>query len=138
MPNPRGNNVQHRRHTAACRAPSGAEEEAILAGLGFQIILAAVLSAAVRFLFPSVAVQLKILGDIFLLLIKTAVAPLVFLCVAVGIVSAGAFKRIGKVGLVAMLYFEVLSSFALAVGLLGGNLLGVGHGIRWLRVLPLS
>ncbi len=98
-------------------------------GLGFQIILAMVLGAAVGFLFPSVAVQLKILGDIFLRLIKTAVAPLVFLCVAIGIVSAGDFKRIGKVGLVAMLYFEVVSGLALAVGLLAGNLLGVGNGM---------
>jgi aerobic C4-dicarboxylate transport protein len=97
--------------------------------MGFQIIVAMVLGAAVGFAFPDVAVQLKILGDIFLRLIKTAVAPLVFLCVAVGIVSAGDFKRVGKVGLVAMLYFEVLSSIALAFGLLGGNLLGVGQGM---------
>ncbi len=99
-------------------------------GLGFQVVAAMVLGVAVGFLFPSFAVQLKILGDIFLRLIKTAVAPLVFLCVAVGIVSAGDFKRIGKVGLVAMLYFEVVSSLALAMGLVAGNLLGVGHGMR--------
>jgi len=99
-------------------------------GLGFQVVIAMVLGAAVGFLFPSFAVQLKILGDIFLRLIKTAVAPLVFLSVAVGIVSAGDFKRVGKVGLVAMLYFEVVSSLALAIGLLAGNLLGVGHGMR--------
>ena len=99
-------------------------------GLGFQIILAMVLGVLAGLLFPSFAVQLKILGDIFLRLIKTAVAPLVFLCVAAGIVSAGDFKRIGKVGLVAMLYFEIVSSIALAAGLLAGNLLGVGHGMR--------
>ncbi|HWL84108.1 MAG TPA: cation:dicarboxylase symporter family transporter [Roseomonas sp.] len=105
-------------------------------GLGFQIILAMVLGVAVGFLFPSVAVQLKILGDIFLRLIKTAVAPLVFLCVAAGIVSAGDFKRIGKVGLVAMLYFEVVSTLALAFGLLAGNLLGVGKGMAAATAAP--
>ncbi|APT60398.1 sodium:dicarboxylate symporter (plasmid) [Roseomonas gilardii] len=109
--------------------PTAAARKPIWQGLGFQIILAMVLGVAVGFLFPSVAVQLKILGDIFLRLIKTAVAPLVFLCVAVGIVSAGDFKRIGKVGLVAMLYFEIVSTLALAFGLLAGNLLGVGHGM---------
>ena len=83
----------------------------------------------IGFLFPGFAVQLKILGDIFLRLIKTAVAPLVFLCVAIGVVSAGDFKRVGKVGLVAMLYFEIVSSIALAFGLLAGNLLGVGQGM---------
>jgi aerobic C4-dicarboxylate transport protein len=97
--------------------------------LGFQIIVAMVLGAAVGFIFPSFAVDLKILGDIFLRLIKTAVAPLVFLCVAIGIVSAGDFKRVGKVGLVAMLYFEIVSSIALAVGLIAANLLGVGNGM---------
>ena len=53
--------------------------------LGFQIIVAMVLGAAVGFLFPSFAAQLKILGDIFLRLIKTAVAPLVFLFLFVSV-----------------------------------------------------
>jgi aerobic C4-dicarboxylate transport protein len=97
--------------------------------MGFQIIVAMVLGAAVGFLFPDGAVQLKILGDIFLRLIKTAVAPLVFLCVAIGVVSAGDIKRVGKVGLVAMLYFEFVSSIALAVGLIAANLLAVGSGM---------
>src|SRR5215212_1608590 len=104
-------------------------KKALWKNLGFQIVVAMVLGAAVGFLFPSFASQLKILGDIFLRLIKTAVAPLVFLCVAIGIVSAGDFKRVGKVGLVAMLYFEIVSTIALAFGLLAGNLLGVGKGI---------
>ncbi|MFN5668913.1 cation:dicarboxylate symporter family transporter, partial [Bradyrhizobium sp.] len=51
------------------------------------------------------------------------------LCVAAGIVSAGDFKRVGKVGLVAMIYFEIVSTIALAFGLVAGNLLGVGKGI---------
>jgi aerobic C4-dicarboxylate transport protein len=114
---------------AATPPPTAHKKKPLWRGLGFQIIMAMVLGAAVGFVFPSVAVELKIFGDIFLRLIKTAVAPLVFLCVAIGIVSAGDFKRIGKVGLVAMLYFEILSSIALAVGLLAANLLGVGNGM---------
>jgi len=110
-------------------APPPKAKKSLWTNLGFQIIVAMVLGAAVGFLFPAFATQLKILGDIFLRLIKTAVAPLVFLCVAVGIVSAGDFKRVGKVGLVAMLYFEIVSTIALAFGLLAGNLLGVGKGI---------
>ncbi|MCJ2013674.1 cation:dicarboxylate symporter family transporter [Methylobacterium sp. J-076] len=97
--------------------------------LGLQIVLAMVLGAATGFLVPEVAVPLKVLGDIFLRLIKTAVAPLVFLCVVVGVVSAGDFKRVGKVGLIAMLYFEIVSTIALGIGLLAGNLLGVGKGM---------
>jgi aerobic C4-dicarboxylate transport protein len=98
-------------------------------GLGFQIIIATALGIAVGILFPPVAVEFKILGDIFLRLIKTAVVPLVFLCIANGIVSAGDLKPVGKVGLVAMQYFEVASTLALGVGMLGGSILGVGRGM---------
>ncbi len=104
-------------------------KKSLWTNLGFQIVVAMVLGAATGFLVPEVAVPLKILGDIFLRLIKTAVAPLVFLCVVVGVTSAGDFKRVGKVGLIAMLYFEIVSTLALGVGLLAGNLLGVGQGM---------
>ncbi|SFL44822.1 cation:dicarboxylate symporter family transporter [Methylobacterium pseudosasicola] len=110
-------------------APAKSKRKSIWTNLGFQIVVAMVLGAATGFLLPEVAVPLKILGDIFLRLIKTAVAPLVFLCVVVGVVSAGDFKRVGKVGLIAMFYFEIVSTIALGVGLLAGNLLGVGKGM---------
>lgn len=97
-------------------------------GLGAQILLAMVLGIAVGLLAPSVAIQCKILGDIFLRLIRTAIAPLVFLCVAAGIVSAGDFRRVGKLGLVALVYFELVSTLALGTGLVAGHLLGVGRG----------
>ncbi len=97
-------------------------------GLGAQILLAMVLGIAVGLLAPSVALQCKILGDIFLRLIRTAIAPLVFLCVAAGIVAAGDFRRVGKLGLVALVYFEVVSTLALGFGLVAGHVLGVGRG----------
>ena len=96
--------------------------------LGAQILLAMVLGIAVGLLAPSVALQCKILGDIFLRLIRTAIAPLVFLCVAAGIVSAGDFRRVGKLGLVALVYFELVSTLALGFGLVAGHVLGVGRG----------
>ncbi len=97
-------------------------------GLGAQILLAMVLGIALGLLAPSLAIPCKILGDIFLRLIRTAIAPLVFLCVAVGIVSAGDFRRVGKLGLVALVYFELVSSAALGFGLIAGHVLGVGRG----------
>lgn len=97
-------------------------------GLGAQILLGTVLGIAVGLLAPSVAIQCKILGDLFLRLIRTAIAPLVFLSVAAGIVSAGDFRRVGKLGLVALLYFEFVSTLALGFGLVAGHVLGVGHG----------
>ncbi len=97
-------------------------------GLGAQILLAMVLGIALGILAPSVAIQCKILGDIFLRLIRTAIAPLVFLCVAAGIVAAGDFRRVGKLGLVALVYFELVSTLALGLGLVAGHVLGVGRG----------
>lgn len=97
-------------------------------GLGAQILLAMVLGIALGLFAPSIAIQCKILGDIFLRLIRTAIAPLVFLCVAAGIVSAGDFRRVGKLGVVALVYFELVSTVALGLGLVAGHLLGVGRG----------
>ena len=108
---------------------SAAPDRPIWKGVGFQIVVAMALGAVLGLLFPSVAVQFKILGDIFLRLVKTATAPLVFLCIATGIVSAGDFRRVGRVGVIALLYFGVLSTLALVLGLAAANLLGVGRGM---------
>ncbi|WP_426112953.1 cation:dicarboxylate symporter family transporter [Pseudomonas sp. DSP3-2-2] len=98
--------------------------------LTFQVIAAMLLGIALGFLAPELAAKFKILGDIFLKLIKTAVAPLVFFTVVHGIASAGDIKRVGKVGLRALIYFEVVSTIALALGLLWGNLLNIGSGMH--------
>src|SRR4051812_28172201 len=82
------------------------------AGLGFRVAVGMVLGLLVGLVWPEVGASLKILGDIFLRLIKTVVAPLVFLTVTLGIAAAGDFRRIGKVGLFALVYFEVVSTIA--------------------------
>ncbi|MBC3916212.1 cation:dicarboxylase symporter family transporter [Undibacterium sp. CY18W] len=94
--------------------------------LGMQVLLSLVLGIAVGFLFPKFAAQLKLLGDMFLSLIKAGVAPLVFLTIVHGIASAGDIKSAGRVGWRAIVYFEVVSTIALMVGLLAGNLLELG------------
>lgn len=113
-------------HDAALAVPRKASP---WRNLGLQVAASMVLGVIVGLVWPEFGASLKILGDIFLRLIKTAVAPLVFLTVAVGIAAAGDIKRIGKVGLIAILYFEVVSTIALALGLLFGNLIGVGKNI---------
>jgi aerobic C4-dicarboxylate transport protein len=97
--------------------------------LGVQVAVSMILGIIVGLVWPEFGASLKVLGDIFLRLIKTAVAPLVFLTVVVGIVAAGDVKRVGKVGLTAIVYFEIVSTIALALGLLFGNLVGVGRGM---------
>lgn len=97
--------------------------------LGMQVLLSLVLGIACGFLFPRLATQLKLLGDMFLSLIKTGVAPLVFLTIVHGIASAGDVKSAGRVGWRSIVYFEVVSTIALLLGLLAGNLVPIGKGM---------
>ena len=97
--------------------------------LGMQVLLSLVLGIVVGFAFPKFASQLKLLGDMFLSLIKAGVAPLVFLTIVHGIASAGDVKSAGRVGWRAILYFEIVSTIALMIGMFAGNLLEVGKGM---------
>jgi hypothetical protein len=71
----------------------------------------------------------KLLGDVFLALIKAGVAPLVFLTIVHGIASAGDVKSAGRDGWRSIVYFEVVSTIALMLGLMFGNLLAIGKGM---------
>jgi len=97
--------------------------------LEMQVLVSLILGILVGFAFPKFASQLKLLGDMFLALIKAGVAPLVFLTIVHGIASAGDVKSAGRVGWRSIVYFEVISTIALCVGLLAGNLLGIGKGM---------
>jgi aerobic C4-dicarboxylate transport protein len=108
---------------------TAAKKKPLWRNLGLQVAVSMILGIVVGLVWPEFATSMKVLGDIFLRLIKTAVAPLVFLTVVVGIVSTGDIKRVGKVGLISIVYFEIVSTVALALGLLFGNLIGVGKGL---------
>lgn len=97
--------------------------------LGTQVLISLVLGIAAGLLFPKFSTQLKTLGDMFLSLIKCGVAPLVFLTIVHGIASAGDIRSAGRVGWRSIVYFEVVSTFALVLGLLAGNLLQTGAGM---------
>jgi aerobic C4-dicarboxylate transport protein len=116
-------------HDGLALGPAAPKKKALWKNLGLQVAVSMVLGIVVGLLWPEFGASLKILGDIFLRLIKTAVAPLVFLTVVMGIVAAGDIKRVGKVGLIAMIYFEIVSTAALALGMVAGNLVGVGKNL---------
>ncbi|MDR0806590.1 MAG: cation:dicarboxylase symporter family transporter [Enterobacteriaceae bacterium] len=103
-------------------------KKALWKGLGFQIAVSMILGILVGFIWPEFATSLKLLGDIFLRLIKSAVAPLIFLTVTLGICSAGDIKQVGKVGLTAIIYFEIVSTIAILFGFSMGELFNVGSG----------
>ncbi|MBW7968440.1 dicarboxylate/amino acid:cation symporter [Bradyrhizobium sp. BR 10289] len=95
-----------------------------------QVLIAIVLGAIVGWLWPSVATNdwIKALGDGFIKLIKMVIAPIIFCTVVSGIAHIQDAKKVGRIGVKALVYFEVVSTFALVIGLLVGNLVRPGAG----------
>ncbi|MDB5446186.1 MAG: dicarboxylate/amino acid:cation symporter [Phenylobacterium sp.] len=95
-----------------------------------QVLIAVVLGMAVGALWPAAGTALKPLGDGFVKLIKMAVAPVIFCTVAGGIARMRDLKAVGRLGLRTLVYFEVVSTLALAIGLVVGHLLHPGQGFN--------
>ncbi|KPN96949.1 dicarboxylate/amino acid:cation symporter [Lysinibacillus sp. ZYM-1] len=98
--------------------------------LTVQVLIAIVLGIIVGAIFPEFGAKLKILADIFIKLIKMLIAPIIFLTVVIGIGSMGDVKKVGKIGGKALLYFEIVSTFALAIGLIVVNIVQPGKGFN--------
>ena len=98
--------------------------------LGFQITVGILLGVALGFIAPELGVSMKVLGDIFLRFIKVVVAPLVFLNVVLGIAAAGNLKKVGRIGFMALIYFEVVSTLVLIITMVAANLSGVGDNMH--------
>ncbi|MBN9204058.1 C4-dicarboxylate transporter DctA [Methylibium petroleiphilum] len=95
-----------------------------------QVVLALMLGVLLGLLWPETAVKLKPLGDAFIKLIKMIIPVLVFCVVVHGIAGAGDLKRVGRVGVKALVYFEVVTAVALALGLALGYLFQPGVGMN--------
>ncbi|NVO14705.1 MAG: dicarboxylate/amino acid:cation symporter [Rhodoplanes sp.] len=96
-----------------------------------QVLFAIVVGGLLGWLAPDIATNdwIKALGDGFIKLIKMVIGPIIFCTVVSGIAHIQDAKKVGRVGVKALLYFEVVSTFALVIGLVVGNLFPVGHGI---------
>src|SRR5437763_11483628 len=95
-----------------------------------QVLTALLLGIVLGMAVPDFAIGLKIFSDAFLKLISMIVAPIVFCVVVHGIAGAGDLKKVGRVGVKALIYFEVMTTVALVVGLLLAYLFGPGHGMN--------
>jgi aerobic C4-dicarboxylate transport protein len=95
-----------------------------------QVVAGLILGIVLGTLTPGFAVGLKFFSDAFLKLISMIVAPIVFCVVVHGIAGAGDLKKVGRVGGKALLYFEVMTTVALIVGLALGYIFGPGHGMN--------
>src|SRR5258708_29233892 len=95
-----------------------------------QVLVALLLGIVLGMAAPDFAVSLKIFSDAFLKLISMIVAPIVFCVVVHGIAGAGDLKKVGRVGVKALAYFEVMTTVALGLGVLLAFVFGPGHGMN--------
>jgi aerobic C4-dicarboxylate transport protein len=98
--------------------------------LYLQVITAVIIGVVVGHFFPDFGAKMKPFGDGFIKLVKMLIAPIVFCTVVTGIAKMGDLKKVGRVGLKALVYFEVLSTIALFIGLLVGKLVKPGAGMN--------
>src|SRR6188474_2889621 len=90
--------------------------------LYIQVLIAIALGVLIGYFYPDLGKELKPLGDGFIALIKMMIAPVIFCTVVHGISSMGDLKRVGRVGLKALIYFEAVSTLALLTGVIIGEI----------------
>ncbi len=98
--------------------------------LYFQVLLGIIVGVVVGHFFPEVGTSMKPMGDAFIRLIKMMVAPIIFCTIVVGIAKMGDMKEVGRVGLKSLVYFEVVSTIALIIGLIVVNVFQPGAGVN--------
>jgi proton glutamate symport protein len=94
------------------------------------ILVSMVVGAEVGYDWPGVAVSLRLLSQIFIRMIKTIIAPLIFATLVVGIAGHPNLRHVGRMGLKALVYFEVVTTLALFIGLAAINLSQAGAGLH--------
>jgi aerobic C4-dicarboxylate transport protein len=112
------------------RAPRTAQRKPLYSDLSFQVLVAIALAIAFGYLSPSKAVAMKPFGDGFIRLITMIITLVIFCTVVSGIAGMEDLKKVGRVGGKALLYFEVVSTLALVIGLLVGNVVHPGSGFN--------
>ena len=114
--------------TTAAAEPAATARKPIYTSLFFQLMVAIVAGVLVGWLAPDFGAGLKPLADGFIKLIKMLIAPIIFCTVVIGIAHVGDLKSVGRIGVKALIYFELVSTFALLFGLVVGNVVQPGAG----------
>jgi aerobic C4-dicarboxylate transport protein len=115
---------------SATSVPAPARRSALWKSLFVQVLAALLLGIALGVASPGFAIELKILSDAFLKLIGMIVAPIVFCVVVHGIAGAGDLNKVGRVGVKALIYFELMTTVALALGIVLAFVFGPGRGMN--------
>ncbi|GAB3914103.1 dicarboxylate/amino acid:cation symporter [Larkinella knui] len=102
----------------------------LLNNLTFRVLVAITIGILIGHFFPTTAAKLKPLGDVFINLIKMVIAPIIFLTIVLGISNMGDLKKVGRVGGKALLYFEIVTTVALVIGIVIANWVKPGAGVE--------
>src|SRR3954469_5070512 len=94
-----------------------------------QVIIGILAGVLVGWLVPGFATTAKLISDMFINMIKMVIAPVIFFTVVLGIAGAGDLKKVGRVGGKGLLYFEIVTTLALIIGVVVANVVKPGHGI---------
>lgn len=106
----------------------------LLKNLTFQVIAAVIIGIIVGMVWPNVGKEMKPLGDTFINAVKMVIAPIIFLTIVLGIAKMGDMKKVGKVGGKAFIYFEVVTTLALVIGLFVVNIMKPGAGLDYSKL----
>jgi aerobic C4-dicarboxylate transport protein len=98
----------------------------VLTNLTFWVLIAIILGILLGHNDPEDAVKMKVIGDGFISIIKVFIAPIIFLTIVLGIAGMGDLKKVGRIGVKSLLYFEIVSTFALAIGVTTAYLIEPG------------
>lgn len=99
--------------------------------LYIQVLIGIALGALVGWLFPEFHPTAKLISDTFINMIRMVIAPVIFFTIVSGIAGAGDMKKVGRVGVKALIYFEVITTLALIIGLVTANLVKPGAGVTF-------
>ena len=102
----------------------------IFRSLYFQVLAAITLGVLLGHFYPELGAQMKPLGDGFVKLIKMIIAPVIFCTVVTGIAGMESMKAVGRTGAIALLYFEIVSTLSLILGLIIVNVVQPGAGMN--------
>ncbi|CAM3394996.1 C4-dicarboxylate transporter DctP [Cytobacillus oceanisediminis] len=107
------------------------KKQRIYKNLTFQVLTAIFIGVMVGLIWPEVGKEMKPVGDTFINAVKMVIAPIIFLTIVLGIAKMGDMKKVGKVGGKAFIYFEIVTTLALMIGLIVVNVVKPGAGLNF-------